>query len=137
MTLNYNLKIKNQVKFILNECKHYKCGKIHFPPNKLKRGEKMVTRLEKFKQEMAPAKEIYTKEITEFAKNYDFLGKMTLEEMPDIDTQDYIFCFEKLNGTREDILDKTLKELYDHMDDFSKEKGIDRFSRNVIISYKW
>lgn len=28
----------------------------------------MVTRLEKFKQEMEPAKEIYTKEITDFAK---------------------------------------------------------------------
>lgn len=35
-------------------------------------GEKMVTRLEIFRQEMEPAKEIYTKEITYFAKNYDF-----------------------------------------------------------------
>ena len=96
----------------------------------------MVTRLEKFKQEMAPAKEIYTKEITDFAKNYDFLGKMTMDELPDIDTQDYIFRFEKLNGTSEDVLDKTLKELYDHMDDFSKEKDIDEFSRNVVITYK-
>ena len=75
----------------------------------------MVTRLDKFKREMEPAKELYTKEIEDFAKNYDFLGKMRLEEMPDIDTQDYIFCFEKLNGTSEDVLDKTLTELYDHM----------------------
>lgn len=97
----------------------------------------MVTRLEKFKQEMEPAKEIYTKEIQNFAKNYKFLGKMTLREEPDIDTQDYIFCFEKLNGTSEDILDKTLTEIYDHMDDFSKAKSIDKFSRNVVISYKW
>ena len=64
---------------------------------------------------MEPAKELYTKEIEDFAKNYDFLGKMRLEEMPDIDTQDYIFCFEKLNGTSEDVLDKTLTELYDHL----------------------
>lgn len=97
----------------------------------------MVTRLDKFKREMEPAKELYTNEILNFAKNYKFLGKMTLEEMPDIDTQDYIFCFEKLNGTSEEVLDKTLKELYDHMDDFSKENGIVRFSRNVVISYKW
>ena len=96
----------------------------------------MVTRLEIFKQEMEPAKEIYTKEITDFAKNYDFLGKMTLEESPDIDTQDYIFRFEKLNGTSEDILDKTLIELYDHMDDFSKANNIAKFSRNVVITYK-
>lgn len=93
----------------------------------------MVTRLEKFKQEMEPAKEIYTKEIQDFAKNYDFLGKMTLREEPDIDTQDYIFCFEKLNGTSEDIVDKTLTELYDHMDEFSKAKGIDKFSKNASI----
>lgn len=97
----------------------------------------MVTRLDKFKREMEPAKELYTKEIEDFAKNYDFLGKMRLEEMPDIDTQDYIFCFEKLNGTSEDVLDKTLTELYDHMDEFSKANGINRFSRNVVISYEW
>ena len=93
----------------------------------------MVTRLEKFKQEMEPAKKIYAKEITSFAKNYDFLGKMTLREEPDIDTQDYIFCFEKLNGTPESVLDKTLTELYDHMDEFSKAKGIDKFSKNASI----
>lgn len=93
----------------------------------------MVTRLEKFRQEMEPAKEIYSKEIADFAKNYDFLGKMTLREEPDIDTLDYIFCFEKLNGTSEDVLDKTLTELYDHMDEFSKAKGIDKFSKNASI----
>ena len=96
----------------------------------------MVTRLEKFKQEMEPAKEIYTKEITDFAKNYEFLGNMTMDELPDIDTQDYIFRFEKMNGTSEDILDKTLKELYNHMDEFSKINNIDKFSRNAVITYK-
>ncbi len=96
----------------------------------------MTTRLEKFKKEMEPAKEIYTKEIKDFAKNYDFLGKMTIQELPDIDTQDYIFRFEKLNGTREDVLDQTLSELYDHMDEFCEVKGITKFSRNAVISYK-
>ncbi|WP_407377227.1 hypothetical protein [Methanobrevibacter sp.] len=61
---------------------------------------------------------------------------MTLKEEPDIDTQDYIYCFEKLNGTREDVLDQTLTELYNHMDKFSKAKGIDKFSRNATISFK-
>lgn len=97
----------------------------------------MVSQLEKFKKDMKPAKEIYTKEIKNFAKNYDFLGKMTLEEMPDIDTQDYVFCFEKFNGTSEDVLDKTLTELYNHMDEFSKANGIENFSRNTTITYKW
>ena len=97
----------------------------------------MVTRLDKFKEEMEPAKELYAEEIKNFAKKYDFLGKMTLEELPDIDTQDYIFCFEKFNGTSEDILDKTLAELYNHMDAFSKANGIEKFSRNTTITYKW
>lgn len=93
----------------------------------------MATRLERFKREMEPAKELYTKEIKNFAKNYDFLGEMTLQELPDIDTQDYIFRFEKLNGTSEDVLDQTLSELYDHMDEFSKAKKIEEFSRNASI----
>ncbi|WP_407410785.1 hypothetical protein [Methanobrevibacter sp.] len=97
----------------------------------------MTTRLDRFKKEMEPAKEIYTKEIKNFAKNYDFLGEMSLQERPDIDTQDYIFRFEKLNGTGEDVLDQTLKELYDHMDKFCEVNGITEFSRNTIISYKW
>lgn len=32
----------------------------------------MVTRLDKFKQEMEPAKELYTDEINEFAKSMTF-----------------------------------------------------------------
>lgn len=97
----------------------------------------MVTKLELFKEEMEPAKELYMNEIKEFAKNYDFLGEMTLQELPDIDTQEYIFRFEKLNGTSEDVLDTTLKELYLHMREFSKVHGIDKFARNAVISYKW
>lgn len=93
------------------------------------------TNLDEFKREMEPAKKIYTKEIKKFAKNYDFLGKMTIHEEPDIDTQEYVYSFEKLNGTKESILDKTLKELYSHMKEFSKTNGIYEFSRNTIISF--
>ena len=108
-----------------------------FSAKKIKRGEKMVTRLELFKKEMEPAKELYSKEIEDFAKKYDFLGEMRLEELPDIDTQDYIFRFEKLNGTSEDVLDTTLKELYLHMREFSKENDIEKFARNATITYRW
>lgn len=93
----------------------------------------MTNKLDEFKKEMEPAKEIYTKEIKDFAKNYDFLGKMTIKEEPDIDTQDYIFCFENLNGTREDVLDQTLRELYNHMDEFSKANKIEEFAQNASI----
>ena len=96
----------------------------------------MVTRLDLFKKRMKPAKEIYSKELKAFSKKYDFLGNITLTEKPDIDTLDYIFSFENLNGTREDILDETFFELYKHMEDFSKENGIDEFSRNATLLYQ-
>ena len=96
----------------------------------------MVTKLEQFKCEMEPAKEIYIKELKEFSKKYDYLGDMTLIERPDIDTLDYLFSFENLNGTSEDILDKTINELYKHMEEFSKANGIGEFNRNATILYK-
>lgn len=91
------------------------------------------TYLDEFKREMAPAEKIFTQEIKEFAKNYDFLGEMRIIEHPDIDTQDYIHTFKNLNGTNKDVLRKTLKEFYVHMKEFSKENGIYEFSRNAII----
>lgn len=94
------------------------------------------TYLDEFKREMEDAKKIYTKEIKNFAKNYDFLGEMEITEEPDIDTQDYIYSFEKLNGTSIDVLDTTLKELYVHMKEFSKAQGIYEYSRHAIISFK-
>ena len=97
------------------------------------KGEKMTSKLDEFKKEMEPAKKIYTKELKNYARKFNFLGKMTLTEYPDIHTQDYVYSFEKLNGTSEDVLDKTLKELYDHMAEFSKLHGIDNFSRNASI----
>ena len=93
----------------------------------------MPTKLEKFKQEMKPAKELYTKEIEDFAKKFDALGEMTLRERPDIDTLDYIYSFEKLNGTSNEELDSIHRELYDHMKKFSKENNIHEFYMNAII----
>ena len=91
------------------------------------------TRLSKFKKEMEPAKEIYTKELEDFAKKYDSIGKMSLKEEPDIDTMDYIYSFEKLNGTTTEELDQIQLELYDHMEKFSKENGITKFYQNARI----
>ena len=91
------------------------------------------TRLSKFQKEMEPAKEIYTKELENFAKKYDSIGKMSLREEPDIDTMDYIYSFEKLNGTTTEELDQILLELYDHMEEFSKENGITKFCQNATI----
>lgn len=42
----------------------------------------MVTRLEKFKIEMEPAKEIYTKELESFARKFDAIGEMTIRNNP-------------------------------------------------------
>ena len=78
----------------------------------LRKGDRLLTRLDKFKKEMEPSKELYTCEITDFAKRYDVLGKMTLIEEPDIDTQQYIYSFEKVNGTSQKELDKILLEMY-------------------------
>ena len=103
---------------------------------KLSKGEDIMceTYLDKFKQEMEPAKKIYTEEIKKLAENYDFLGEMKIREEPDIDTQDYVYVFKNLNGTSEEVLDKTLKEMYIHMKAFSKANGINEFCRNAIIS---
>ena len=70
----------------------------------------MVTRLDLFKKEMEPAKELYTREILNFTKKYDSLGKMTIMEEPDIDTQEYIYSFEKLNGTSKRNLMKSFQK---------------------------
>lgn len=58
---------------------------------------------------------------------------MSLKEVPDIDTMDYIYSFEKLNGTTTDELERILIELYDHMDEFSKANGIKKFNQNTTI----
>lgn len=94
----------------------------------------MVTKLDKFKKRMEPAKELYTREIRNFAKRYDCLGQMTIIEEPDIDTQEYIYSFENLNGTSQDELDEISMEIFDHMEEFSKANGIEKFCR---CTYVW
>lgn len=93
----------------------------------------MVTRLDLFKKEMEPSEKLYTQELREFSKRYDVLGKMTLIEEPDIDTQEYIYSFEKLNGTSPEQIDEIYLEIFKHMRGFSKENGIEEFSQNVRI----
>ena len=66
-------------------------------------------------------------------KKYDSLGKMTLVEEPDIDTQEYIYSFEKLNGTSHKELDEIFLEICNHMKHFSKSRGIEGFWQNVRI----
>ena len=93
----------------------------------------MPTRLELFKKRMENAEKLYTHEISNFAEKFDALGEMTLKEIPDIDTQEYVYCFEKVNGTPQDELDNILLEICDHMDEFSKVNNIENFNRAVII----
>ena len=71
----------------------------------------MATKLDLFKKRMESAKELYTNELTEFSKKYDSLGNMTLIEEPDIDTQEYLFVFENLNGTSKDELEEIFLEI--------------------------
>ena len=61
-----------------------------------------MRKIDEFRMEMEKPKEIYTEELKKFIKKYDFLGEVTLIEDPDIDTVDYIYYLNKLNGTAED-----------------------------------
>ena len=94
---------------------------------------KLVTNLERFKKEMEPARELYTREIRSFAKRYDALGEMKTSEFPDIDVQEYIFEFEKANGTSQNELDRILLEISDHMEMFSRVHGIEKFNQFSCI----
>ncbi len=53
--------------------------------------------------------------------------------MPDLETLDYLYTFEVLNGTSKEKVDSTLVEIYDHMEDFTKENGIYEFFLNMAI----
>ena len=46
---------------------------------------------------------------------------------------DYIYIFEKVNGTSAEELDLIHGELYNHMKKFSKEHNIHEFYMNAII----
>ena len=93
----------------------------------------MTTRLELFRKRMEPSEKLYTSEILDFTEKFDELGEMTLIEDPDIDTQEYIYQFEKLNGTTEESLDKILIEICNHMDKFTKNNSIEQFDQYVCI----
>ena len=92
----------------------------------------MTTRLELFRKRMEPSEKLYTSEILDFTEKFDELGEMTLIEDPDIDTQEYIYQFEKLNGTTEES-DKILIEICNHMDKFTKNNRIEQFDQYVCI----
>ena len=89
----------------------------------------MVTNLERFKKEMEPARRLYAREIRDFTRRYDALGEMTMGEFPDIDVQEYFFDFEVVNGTSQRELDEIHMEIYNHMEEFSKLHGIEKFSK--------
>ena len=95
-----------------------------------------MLKIDEFRMEMEESKRIYTEELKKFAKRYYFLGDFTIVEEPDIDTLDYIFYFNSLNGTEKEILNSACDEIYKHMVKFSKDNGIDEFSENAYIFYK-
>lgn len=63
-------------------------------------------------------------ELEDFTGRYDFLGEITLTVEPDIDTMDFIYSFENLNGKRMDELGSTVVEISRHMREFSKRNDI-------------
>ena len=95
-----------------------------------------MLKIDEFRLEMEESKKIYTDELIKIAKKYDFLGDFTIVEEPDIDTLDYIYYFNSLNGTEKEILSATRDEIYKHMVRFSKSNGIDDFSKNAHIVIK-
>ena len=61
-------------------------------------------------------------------------GGLIAEYSSDDDQITY-YSFDKLNGTKEDLLDKTLNELYEHMRAFSRANGIDTYCQNATIRF--
>ncbi len=53
--------------------------------------------------------------------------------MPDIDTQEYIYSFERLGNVSEEEFDEIYSEIARYMHNFSKENGIEEFAQNVRI----
>ena len=95
-----------------------------------------MLKIDEFRMEMEESKKIHSEELAKFSKKYDFLSDFVIVEEPDIDTVDYIYYFNNLNGTSKKILDSTRKEIYNHMINFSKSNGIDDFSQNAYIFIK-
>ncbi len=97
------------------------------------RGDEMNSNLERFKERMEPARKLYAREIRDFAKRYDALGEMTTAEFPDIDVEEYIFEFVKADGTSQAELDRIILEIDEHMEEFSKDNGIEHFCQWACI----
>ena len=96
----------------------------------------MVTALDRFRKEMQPAERLFSREIVDFVKRFDSLGEMSMSEFPDIDTQEYIYSFECLNGTSQSELETIFLEISRHMDEFSRVNGIERFCQFSRIGCK-
>lgn len=95
-----------------------------------------MRKIDRFRMRMEKPKEIYTNELKRFSRKYDFLGDFTIVEERDIDTVDYIYYFNNLNGTSREIINSARDEMYDHMIKFCEDNGIDEFSENAFISFK-
>lgn len=93
----------------------------------------MVTRVELFRKRMEQTEKIYSRELRDYAMKFPVLGEMSLRERPDIDTLDYIYSFKKTTEASQEDLDLIHSEIYDHMEKFSKEKGIHEFYMNTVI----
>ena len=95
-----------------------------------------MLKIDEFRMEMEESKRIYTEELEKFIQKYDFLCGFTIVEEPDIDTIDYIYCFNNINGTSDEILYSVRDEILGHMVKFCKNNGIDEFSKNASIFFK-
>ena len=80
--------------------------------------------MKKVYENLEETHEIFMGELKDFTKKYDFLGEITLTVEPDIDTLDFIYSFENLNGKRMDELGPVVVEISRHMREFSKQNNI-------------
>ena len=76
-------------------------------------------------------KEMFMAELKDFIKKYEFLGEITLVEKIDIDTMDYLYLIENLNGTSVDDLYPITGEISRHMEQFSKKNNIYEYYTNT------
>ena len=89
--------------------------------------------MKKVYENLDETQEIFMKELEDFTKRYDFLGEITLRVEPDIDTMDFIYSFENLNGKRMDELGSVVVEISRHMREFSKQKDIYDYFKDVCF----
>ncbi len=78
-------------------------------------------------------KTMFMDELKDFTNQYDFLGEITLTEKMDIDTMDYLYSIENLNGKSVEDLYPILGEIADHMEEFSKKNNIYDFYINACF----